>query len=151
MSHKGIRFLIENTAKSLGDDIQFTYARKSDFDVMRDKRYPFISLDPLRATPTYAVNNTQNYVKTWIAEMAFYELDNMDSIGDDYAKILDDVDVLVDSFIQKLNFFSGNHDIILTSFSQEPFIKATADILTGYTLTLQIQVPDNWDYCADGC
>lgn len=156
MSHKGIRLLIEDTAKSLGDDIQFTYARTSDFNMMRDKRYPFITLDPLTAVPVYADNNVSNFMKTWTASMAFYQLDQEGSTQQDYAKILDEMDSYVDNFLNKLNFYSESQQItsdaiIITNMGQTPFIKATADILTGYILTLQLQVNDQFNYCGLGC
>ena len=151
MSHKGIRLLIEDTAKKLGDDIQFTYARSSDFNILRDKRYPFISLGMLSANASYAVDNSWNYSKTWSVTMAFYELDKEGSTQEEYALILDSTDVMVDTFIQKLNFFILNDTITITAINQTPFIKDFADILTGHILTFQLQVPDNWNYCADGC
>lgn len=151
MSHKGIRYLIENISKALADDIQFTYARKSDFNQIRDKKYPFISLDPLSASSSFAVDNTFNYSKVWTAEMAFYGLDNAASDGDEYREILDEMDKLVDTFVTRLNFTSQDHDgLLITNINQQPFIKATKDILTGYYLTFNITVPDNWDYC-NGC
>lgn len=151
MSHKGIRLLIEETAKSLGDDIQFTYARTSDFNQIRDKRYPFISLSLLNASASYTVNNVSNYMKVWSISMAFYELDKAASIETEYALLLDSSDVLVDTFLQKLNFYSQNDTIIIQAINQTAFVKATADILTGQLLTFQIVAPDNWDYCVDGC
>lgn len=156
MSHKGIRLLIEDTAKSLGDDVQFTYARTSDFNILKDKRYPFITLDPLSAVPVYANNNVSNYMKTWAVSMAFYQLDSDASTQEDYAKILDEMDGYVDNFLNKLNFYSLNRnidsdEIILTSISQPPFIKATADVLTGYLLTFQMQVTDQFNYCGLDC
>lgn len=152
MSHKAIRTLIKRTAEQLGDDIQFTYARKSDFNVMKGKRYPFIVLDPLDSNPLFAVNNTLNYTKTWAVDMAFYALDKSDSTGDQYAEILDEMDSLIDQFIIKLNFSVLDLDgVVITNVSQNNFIKATADILTGYFLSLRIQVPDTFEYCANGC
>lgn len=152
MSHKSIRLLIEDTAKSLGDDIQFTYARTSDFNSLRDKRYPFISLDPLNVNSSFTANNTYNYTKVWSVLMAFYELDNADSDQSQYSLLLDSADILVDRFIAKLNFYSQQSDsIVIQAISQSPFIKATSDYLTGYTLSFQIIVPNDWDYCIDGC
>lgn len=156
VSHKGIRLLIEDTAKSLGDDVHFTYARTSDFNVMRDKRYPFIVLDPLRAAPAYTDNNVSNFMKTWAVNMAFYQLDSEGSTQHEYAKILDEMDGYVDNFLNKLNFYSLNtridsSEIILTGLSQDPFIKATADILTGYILTFQMQITDQFNYCGLDC
>jgi hypothetical protein len=153
VSHKGIRLLIQDVAKSLGDDIQFTYARTSDFNILRDKRYPFITLDPLTSAAIYAVDNVQNYSKTWACTMAFYEMDKATSTQEEYSKILDSTDVLVDSFINKLNFYSLKSDsIVITNISQNPFIKAMADILTGHILTFNVQVLDTFNYCGlDDC
>ena len=151
MSHKGIRLLIENTAKGLGDDIQFTYGRDSDFDVMRDKRYPFIVLGLITSTASYTVNNTSNFVKNWNISMAFYELDTVGSSQEEYSLILDDTDKLVDTFIQRLNFFSENDTIVITTVNSTPFVKSLADVLTGHLLTFQIQAPDDWNYCENGC
>lgn len=156
MSHKGIRLLIEDAAKSLGDSIQFTYGRTSDFNVMRDKEYPFIQCDPLVSVPTYTVNNVSNYMKAWTAQIGFYQLDKEESDQDQYKLILDEMDKLVDSFVNKLNLYSHktnitSDDILITGIRQEPFIKGTADILTGYLLTLTITVSDQFNYCGLGC
>lgn len=153
MSHKGIRLLIEDTAKSLGDDIQFDYARTSDFNITAsDQRYPFIVLDPLSAVPEYTVDNVSNYMKRWNCAMAFYGLDKEASTQDQYEKILDDIDELVDKFINKLNFYSVKSDqIIITSMSQQPFVKATSAILTGFLLNFQLQAQDDFNYCGLDC
>lgn len=155
MSHKGIRLLLEDTAKSLGDDIQFDYGRTSDFDQLRDKKYPFISVSPLTATASYAVNNVSNYSKTYQVQIAFYQLDRADSGQDQYALILDEMNALADNFVNKLNFYISNcldsDDLLITGISQQPFIKATADILSGYIMTFSLQVTDNFNYCGLGC
>lgn len=156
MSHKGIRLLLEDTAKSLGDGIQFDYGRTSDFDQLRDKKYPFISVTPLSATAAYAVNNVSNYSKTYQVQMAFYQLDKTASGQDEYALILDEMNALADQYINKLNFFMDkcnidSDTIILTGMNQQPFIKATADILTGYLLNFSLQVSDTFNYCEIGC
>lgn len=155
MSHKGIRLLLEDTAKSLGDDIQFDYGRTSDFNQLRDKKYPFISVSPLNATASYTVNNVSNYSKTYQVQIAFYQLDRADSGQDQYALILDEMNALADNFVNKLNFYIDNcldsDDLIITGISQQPFIKATADILSGYIMTFSLQVTDNFNYCGLGC
>lgn len=156
MSHKGIRLLLEDTAKSLGDDIQFDYGRTSDFNLLRDKRYPFISSGLFSAIPSYSVNGVANYSKQWQGDVTFYQLDREDSDQSEYALILDEMDFYVDSFINKLNFYMidrsiKSDDIVITFGTQQPFIKATADILTGWILPLQIRVTDNFNYCGLGC
>lgn len=151
MSHKSIRLLIEDASKSLADDIQFTYARTSDFNLMRDKKYPFITLDPLQSSPQYATdNNTHNYMKSWACTMAFYQLDKEGSDQDEYALILDQMDSYVDKFMNKLNFFTHKSDhLLLQGISQQPFVKATADVLTGYIVTFTLIAEDDFDYCED--
>ncbi len=151
MSHKGIRSLIKTTARKLGDDIQFVYGRKSDVNQISDKKDIVIALDPLTSTASFAVNNSYNYQKIWTAQMAFYKIDHADSTEEQYAKILDDTDVLVDQFITKINSLSQIELITIQGISQIPFIKALADVMTGHALTFQISVPDDWNYCADGC
>lgn len=154
MSHKSIRLLIEHTAKSLADDVEYTYARTSDFNQIRDKTYPFITLDPLRSIPQYTNEGVLNYMKAWGCNMAFYQLDKSGSTGEEYALILDQMNDYVDRFINKLNFYSSKSDeIIIEGINQEPFIKATADVLTGYLLTFTIVAADTFDYCtvSDEC
>ena len=156
MSHKGIRLLLEDTAKSLGDGIQFDYARKSDFNLLRDKKYPFISSSLLIASPSYSDSGVSNYSKQWRGELAFYQLDTEASDQSQYALILDEMDVYVDQFINKLNFFMYNRcitsdDITITFGEQQPFIKATADILTGWTIPITVRVLDTFNYCEIGC
>lgn len=150
MSHKGIRALIEKASLSLRDDIQFSYGRTSDFNLIRNKQYPFVTCDTLTSSASFSDNNVLNYTKTWSASMAFYMLDNAESIADEYSLILDDTDKLVDQFIQKINNALNDEDgVLILNMNQQAFIKATSDILTGHLLSFQIQVPDNWDYCRD--
>lgn len=156
MSHKGIRLLIEDVSKSLGNDIQFTYARTSDFNQTPKQRYPFIVLDLLTASPRYADNNVSNYVKVWTCNMAFYLIDDEDSVQEQYAPLLDQADDLVDKFINKLNFYAFKHCIdsdmlIISGMSQTSFVKTTAHILTGQLLTFQVQVNDQFNYCGLDC
>ena len=148
--------LIEDTAKSLGDNIQFDYGRKSDFNVLRDKKYPFITLDPLNASASYADNNVSNYSKSYQASMAFYQLDKEESDQTQYACILDEMNELADKFINKLNFQADalcidSDMIIITGMNQQPFIKATADILTGYIMNFTVTVTDDFNYCEVVC
>lgn len=153
MSHKGIRLLIQDAAQSLGDDIQFDYARTSDFNVTASaQRYPFITLDLLSAIPEYTVNGVSNYMKRWLCNMAFYGLDKEGSTQDEYEKILDDADDLVDKFLNKLNFYSEKSDtLLIASVNQTPFLKVGSAILTGFTLSFQLQQTDQFNYCGLDC
>ena len=148
MSHKGIRTLIEKTALKLQDDVQFSYGVDTDFNQARKKGNLLINVSPLTASPQYAVNGVQNYMKSWNVEMVFFKIDNTSKL--DYPTILDDVDTFVDTFINQLNFFLHKSDqFILSGFNQSPFVKATADCLTGWLLTFTIFANDDFDYCVE--
>ncbi len=149
MSHKSIRKLIEDTARSLQDDIQYSYGKESDFNQEKKRSTTLINTSPITSTSAYRVNGVFNYMKQWNVEMAFYAIDVESSIGEDYAEILDRLDPLVDQFINRLNSFSSKSDsLVIQGINQTPFIKATADILTGFILTFQIIVNDDFDYCS---
>lgn len=152
MSHRAIRTFIEDTAKSLATNIQFTYARTSDFNIIKDKKYPYIVLDPLSASPAFAVDGVSNYMKSWSCNMAFYQLDSTGSTADEYKLILDQMDEYVDKFINKLNRNSYLSDsVIIEGVSQTPFIKTTADVLTGFLLSFTLVASDTFDYCSVDC
>lgn len=151
MSHKGLRKLLQDTAQKLGDDILVVYGKDTDFNQMRDKRYKAINISPLVAGAEFAVDGVTNYSKTWQVSMAFYELDNAASVQEEYTKILDEIDSLVDKFVVNLNFYTQTSDgILISSITQTPFIKAMADILTGYILTFSVQLTDDFNYCESG-
>lgn len=146
MSHKGIRLLLEKTAESIADDIQFSYATETDFNQSDKKGSILVNVSPLVSVPAYRVNGTSNYMKQWNVEMVFYKPDNSSAL--EYKTILDDLDTIVDQFINQLNFKSQKADeITLSAFNQTPFIKATGDILTGWLLTFQILANDDYEYC----
>ena len=152
MSHRDVRQFIEDTAKSLATDIQFTYARTSDFNIIKDKKYPYIVLDPLSSTPAFSNEGVSNYTKAWACSMAFYQLDDMASTADQYKLILDQMDSYVDKFINKLNRYSTMSDeVLIQNISQTPFIKTTADVLTGYLLSFTLLVSDQFEYCEIDC
>ena|SRR6185295_20379725 len=155
MSHLAVRSLISDTLQSLNLGIQFTYARTTDFNTMRDKQYPFVQLDPLTSTPV-RMNYTFN--TSWDIGMIFYQLDQKDGNQDESAVILDQMSDIVDAFIRKLNRISNATDIDakiiiqsenveISGFSVTPFIKVTADILTGFILRFKLETPDDFNYC----
>lgn len=156
MSHKGIRLLIEHTAKSLADNITFDYGRRSDTNTERDIKYPLIACNPLSATASYTVNNTSNYIKVWQVQIGFLQLDDEASDQETYSKYLDEMNHLADMFINKLNFNAQGDcvesgDIVITGISQQPFIKIMKDIVTGYVMNFSIQETDDFNYCEVVC
>ncbi len=153
MSHKSVRLLIRDTVKSIRTDVNYTYARPSDFNIVAQfDGQPFVTLDAMTASPSYATDGVYNYVKSWNCAMAFYEFDKADQDIDHTAKVLDRMDDFVDKFLNKLNTYMTDSDSILISgITQTPAIKVTANIISGYTLSFSLQVQDDFDYCSVDC
>lgn len=144
MSHKSLRTLIENTVKSIHDDVYFFYGEESDFNQARKKEVILVNLSPLTANATYADNDVLNYSKAWFVSMAFYKYDDQANVK--YGEILDVTDDLVDRFVNTLN---KTEYLKIESINQTPFIKALADILTGHLLALTVTLNDDFDKCED--
>lgn len=150
MSHKSVVALIQDTVSKLGDGIEFGDGRTSDFNIQGHQAKNIIWLDPLNAQPAYTVNGVSNYQKLWNVNLIFYQKDRVDSSPKEYNNILSSTDVILDKFVNTLNFFiDGSDDLVISGFNQQNFIKVTAHVLTGWTLTFNLLVPDSFEYCIE--
>jgi hypothetical protein len=153
VSHKSVIQLIEDTANSLGDNIQFGYGRRSDFNLQNSPFEPWVWLLPLTANPIYTNNNnTENYQKQWNVIILFARMDQTGSTEKESKQIMDVTDELADKFINRLNDWSYKKSdvvgaITIRNFSQTPFIKSDADIFTGWFVSFQMIVSDDFLYC----
>lgn len=156
MSHLAVRTLIEDTVKSIDDSVLFAYARASDFNSIGKKLDKRIQMDPLKESLEYT-DGSLNLTKTYRVGMVFYQLDNPQGAEKDTATILDQMDLLSDKFINKLNLFAFNEDttvaintqnIELKGFTKDPVIKVTVDCATGWILSFTLIAPDVFDYCS---
>lgn len=153
MSHRSVVNLISDVSNSLSDGIQFGYGRRSDFNLIVDKRQTIIWLLPLTANPGFTVNNnTENYQKVWNCIVVFLQKDATDSLETEFAEHLHTTDELLDKFVIRLNDWSMKSadtvgDITLRNFSQVDQIKSDSDIFTGWILSFQAVVSDDFNYC----
>lgn len=154
MSYQSVRLLIEDVAKSLADNIQFSSGRHSEFNLKQNVTYPWIWLLPITANPRFAVNDVEHYEKTWNLAILFFDKDAFDATEGPSNDILDAQDHTVDRFIHRLNEWSrvASQDIVgdvtLRGFNQQPFYKDDAGIHTGWLLTFSMTVPDDFSYCS---
>ena len=153
MSHQSVVLLMKDVAESLADNVQFGYGRRSDFNLIQSKNPPFIWLLPLTANPIYTNNNnTENYQKAWNCIVFFAEQDSDSSTETEYKPILDTTDELLDKFVNRLNdFYLSNQDAVgpltIRNLSQTPFFKSDAGVFTGWFLSFQLVVSDDFVYC----
>src|SRR5690606_35366909 len=152
MSHRSVRLLIEDAAKSLGDSIQFGHGKRTEFNQKKKPEDPWIWLLPLNAIPRYTNNNsTENYEKQWNVIMVFLKMDRSDSLETEYNPILDDMDDLVDRFINRLNDWSMKAtdtvgDFIIQNISHTNCIKSDTDIYTGTFDCIDLIVFNHFEY-----
>lgn len=154
MSHQAVRTLIRDSVLSIQDNVNFIYARRSDFNSIKDKSERFVTLDPLRVTASFTSN--QIYSRKFRVGMVFFQLDSLSGAEEETVEKLDAMDVLSDKFLVKLNLGASGDDPTVTISSQtisieniqrEPVIKVTADCMTGWMLQFDMIVPDSFDYC----
>jgi hypothetical protein len=101
--------------------------------------------------------------ETWEVNVIFYKKDQMPTginQNDEQAQqveiqVLSATTDIADEFVRNFNFNeytdaleSASEKLDLLSFSKAPAIKDTAHILTGTVVTMRVQVPDDFDYCA---
>ena len=142
VSHRSLRLLVEDTVKSLTDNVQYSYGEESDFDQTKKKTSLMVNTQLMPASAVFSDNQVSNYSKTWVITCVFYKFDRQDSV--DYFKIHDELDPICDQFVNKLN---QRDDMVILSTNQQPFVKALSDILTGYLLTVTVRLNDDFDYC----
>ena len=154
MSHASIRLLLHDVAKSLADKVQFGYGRKSEFNMIQGPTYPYIWLLPLTAGGSFRDNpNNLTRTKRWNVAILFLGNDESDANADHSAHVLDDMDVLLSRFTHTLDDWYLREADTFGTFTiendnQTPFYKDNADIQTGWLLTFQMVVSDDFDYCS---
>lgn len=151
MSHLALRTLLSDVAKSLGDDIQVDYGRKSEFNMETDKKYPWVWILPLQARRRYNPSTTTR-TKLWDVSIFFYNVDKADANQRESANILDEMDSYVDQYLQRLDdWYERSTDTVgaltISNDRQSPVYKENSGIETGWLLQFQVEVSDSFDYC----
>lgn len=149
MSHKSVRLLLEDVAKSLADKMQFGYGRRSEFNLIENKRYPYIWLQPMNSR-IRSVNSTKT--TTWVGILLFLTVDEADADAEDSERLLDYVYDYVERYFQTLDDWSlRSNDIIggltITEYVTSPFYKGDSGIHTGWRVDFSIVVSDGFLYC----
>lgn len=153
MSHQSLRLLIRDAAQSVGDNIQFGYGRRSDYNLITSKSFPFVWLLPLTSSASFVNNNADVYQKTWNVVLIFIDLDKSGSKESEFDDILDRMDTLVDQVVNRINdWYLKSTDVVGTltmrNITQNPIIKEDSSINTGWIVTFQVTLSDDFEYCS---
>ncbi len=155
MNHKAVRDLLSDITKSLDPTISFGYGRLSDFNKIRDKKYPYIWSDVVSKSGSYT-DNAINLTSTYAVTLSFLDKDETANDENQTNPVLDKMMDLSDEFINKLNLSDFNESELatitdtlqITNITQNRVIKDHADILTGWVVSFSLIVPDDFDYCS---
>lgn len=158
MSHRAVRLLIRDAVKSVRDEVQFIYGRKSDANAVKNKRLPFVTLSPLTSTANLT-DDSFNLTTTYSIGLVFYRMDDLQGNEEGTAKVLDEMADFADKAIQYLNRSGEDYgesiqdglttDMVkLSNIRKEAVIKVMSDMLTGWIVEFDLIVPDNFDYCS---
>lgn len=153
MSHLSVRTLLGDVAKSLDDSVQFGYGRRSEFNMIDNKKYPYIWLLPLSASRRFINNNTTK-TRTWNVQLVFLDVDKADANEDQTTEIHDTLDIVVAKYMQALDdWYERSYDTVgaltIQNDNQQPFYKDDAGIHSGWLLTFQLVVSDDFNYCVE--
>jgi len=134
VTHESVITLLDDTAKSLGDSVQFGYGALEDFNTIPNKTFPYVWVFPMKGEFAKQGQNVGSIVEFDI-EVNFIVLDSV--TGNDYetAKAWDDAFQLMEKFAHKLDQFVNVACclIFLTSFffkDSEPFSPSSSFILS---------------------
>ena len=63
MTHESVITLLEDTAKSLGDSVQFGYGALEDFNTIPNKIFPYVWVFPMKGEFTKQGQNVSSIVE----------------------------------------------------------------------------------------
>lgn len=152
---KLVREYLRDTIKEVRDDISFSYARESDFNAIKNKRFPAVLLLPLIFD---SERSSGSVGRTFHTTMLFYDLDKLQGTEQQTQDILDKTEDLLLKFQAKVNIRSLTVDddpevkvtsekIEISNERVKERIKFTSDCVTGWEYTFDMLVPDQLDYC----
>lgn len=155
MNHKAVRDLLNDTLKSLDPSVSFGYGRLSDFNKIRDKKYPYVWSDVVSRADSYT-DNAINLTNTYTVTLSFLDKDETANDENQTNPILDAMSNLSESFIHKLNLSDFDESelatltsmIQITNIQHTRVIKDHADILSGWVVSFNLITPDDFDYCS---
>lgn len=154
--HNSVITLLEDVAKDLADNINFGYGSSFDFNSLRDRKYPFIWLDPLTGT---IPNNDQvvSDLIQWNVSLNFLQIDALQGNEKETAAVWDEMFTLAEKYVHKLDrqFLNSETDsriqsgvLTLSNIAFASRRKGTDDHVSGWTVTFTLQTQSIFDYCS---
>ncbi len=159
MNYQSLYDFIEDISQNLDQSVKFFHGRKEILLSTTPSKGLFVFCLPFNSA---GVINGGQINETWVVNLIFYQYDKPDSAIDqnDQDTMQDEIRTLTiteqsaNRFIRlangntiNANLEAASEKLSIPTFSKNPAIKDTAQLLTGFTLTMNIIVPDDFDYC----
>jgi len=145
---KAVRELFEGVVGGLTAHLGFDFGMRPDMNKFNEEKM----LDIVWMLPTmYTASFPQNMklFKNYSVVLYFCRQDKLDSSNDQRRDIIESMDPNVEQFLISLKFTLDNlpYDHELNTIRVEPFFQATDDVLTGKSLSFNLQIQDDFEYC----
>ena len=144
MTHESVITLLEDTAKSLGDSVQFGYGALEDFNTIANKIFPYVWVFPMKGEFAKQGQSVGSVVEFDIEVNSSCWIQSLE-MTTETAKTWDDAFQLMEKFAHKLDQFINGYDpkvpssdiIELDRLRFEAGRKSMGDVLSGW----------KWDFC----
>ncbi len=159
MNYQSLYDYVRDITQNLDQTVKFFHGRKEILNLTKADQSLYAYCLPFTST---GVLTGPQFDETWQINIIFYMKDKVDSSIDqnDQDVIQDEIRTLTiteQSANRFLRLFNANSidsalekssdRLNISSFTKGNAIKDTASMLTGTLLTLNVKVPDDFDYC----
>ncbi len=160
MNYQSLYDYIRDISQNLDQTVKFFHGRKEILNQTNPDESLYAYCLPFVSTGT-VVGGAQ-IDETWEVNIIFYQFDKADSAIDqndqdvmqDEIRTLTITEQTANRFLRLVhgntinaNLEGASEKLTINSFSKANAIKDTAQLLTGTALTLNLIVPDDFDYC----
>lgn len=157
MTRKEVRLFLKAGADAIS--IFFESGRITEFNSLRDKKFPFAWLESLKTGSDFGESSSM-LIDEWEVNIHVAKIDSMDSSPDEYESIVDECDDIARKLIWQYNLIlygssavtTANKDlyklVTMSGMARDPFIKKHADPVTsGVILSFSLKSPDKTNVC----
>ena len=160
MNYLALYDYLKDITQSLDLTVKFFHGRKELLNLTDNNKPVYVYSLPFISSGGYTTS--QQADENWQVNLFVYQQDQPDSGIDQNdqvsmqaeARILSITKQVVDKIVHYVNDNTISEDleyasefITVTSFNCQPVIRDTAQMLTGWLVTLNLKVDDSFDYC----
>lgn len=156
MTREEVRAFLKAGADAL--KLQFDAGRLTEFNKVKDKKFPFEWIETLQAATGFQSSGSM-LVDDWEVAIHIALQDSTDSVQDEYEALVDKADYIAQQLLWQYNVILMDSSatstanqalyklVTLSGVTRQPFYKKHADCLTGIILSFNLNAPDKTNLC----